>query len=82
MWIKRQKIPMSRFKGDFMLGDLRKFTEQHGDVIRWDQSNRAYIMTHRVSGIDCKHYNHPLPEQVYNVYISYWGNVTLNGSER
>jgi len=25
MWIKRQKIPMSQFKGHFVLGDLRKF---------------------------------------------------------
>jgi integrase len=45
-WIKRQRIHMSRFKGHFVLGDLRKFAEQHGDVIQWDQSNRAYILTH------------------------------------
>ena len=25
MWVKRQKIPMSRFNGHFVLGDLRKF---------------------------------------------------------
>ena len=35
-WIKRQKIPMSRFNGHFVLGDLRKFAEQHGDIIEWD----------------------------------------------
>ena len=34
MWIKRQKIPMSRFKGHFVLGDLRKFAEQYGDKIQ------------------------------------------------
>jgi len=51
MWIKRQKIPMSRFNGHFVLGDLRKFTEQHGDVIGWDHSNRAYILIHGVSGM-------------------------------
>ena len=45
MWVKRRKIPMSRFSGHFVLGDLRKFTEQYGDTIGWDQSNRAYIMT-------------------------------------
>jgi hypothetical protein len=50
-WIKRQRIPMSRFRGHFQLGDLRKFAEQHGDVIQWDQSNRAYILTHDVSGV-------------------------------
>ncbi|MGZ5502789.1 MAG: hypothetical protein ACXWEP_04930 [Halobacteriota archaeon] len=52
--------------------DLRKFTEQYGDIIQWDQSNRAYIMTHGVSGIDWKHHEHPLPEHVYDVYIKYW----------
>jgi hypothetical protein len=72
MWVKRQKIPMSRFEGHFVLGDLRKFAEQYGDAIGWDQSNRAYIMTHGVSGIDWKHYKHPLPEHVYDVYMNYW----------
>ncbi len=77
MWIKRQKIPMSRFSGHFVLSDLRKFAEQYGDIIQWDQSNRAYIMTHGVSGIDWKHYKHPLPEHVYDVYTQYWKNVIL-----
>jgi integrase len=80
MWVKRQKIPMSQFKGNFVLGDLRKFTEQHGDIIQWDQSNRAYIMTHDVSGIDWKHYKHPLPENVYDVYMQYWGDIALKDS--
>jgi len=71
-WFKRAKIPMSRFNGHFVLGDLRKFCEQHGDAIGWDQSNRAYIMTHGVSGIDWKHYKHPLPENVYNAYMEFW----------
>ncbi|MGZ4924337.1 MAG: hypothetical protein ACXV5H_10360 [Halobacteriota archaeon] len=75
MWVKRAKIPMSRFKGHFVLGDLRKFAEQHGDIIGWDQSNRAYIMTHGVSGIDWKHYKHPLPENVNNVYMKYWKEI-------
>jgi len=35
----------------FVLGDLRKFTEQYGDIIQLDQPNRAY-MTQGVSGID------------------------------
>ncbi len=77
MWMKRQKIPMSHFEGHFVLGDLRKFAEQHGDVIQWDQSNRAYVLTHGVSGVDWKHYKHPLPEHVYDIYMKYWGNVDL-----
>jgi hypothetical protein len=76
-WLKRQKIPMSRFNGHFTLGDLRKFAEQHGDIIQWDQSNRAYILTHGVSGIDWKHYKHPLPENVYDVYMKAWQDVDL-----
>jgi hypothetical protein len=76
-WVKRQQIPLSRIKGNFVLGDLRKFAEQYGDIIQWDQSNRAYIMTHGVSGIDWKHYKHPLPEHVYDIYMKYWQNTQL-----
>jgi integrase len=77
MWVKRQKIPLTRVSTHFVLGDLRKFTEQYGDIIQWDQSNRAYIMTHGVSGIDWKHYKHPLPEHVSEVYMQYWKDVIL-----
>jgi len=55
MWVKRQKIPLLYMQTFFIFGDLRKFTEQYGDIIQWDRSNRAYIMTHGVSGIDWKH---------------------------
>jgi|GEM_PF-5580213 len=30
-------------------------------------------MTHGVRRIDCKHYKHPLPEPVYDIYMRYWG---------
>jgi len=78
MWVKRQKIPMSRFDGHFVLGDLRKFAEQHGDIIQWEQSNRAYILTHGVSGVDWRLYKHPLPDSVYDVYMKYWGDVSFS----
>ena len=71
-WMKREKIPLTRISGHFVLGDLRKFAEQYGDIIQWDQSNRAYIMTHGVGGIDWKQYKRPLPEHVYDVYMKYW----------
>ena len=74
-WIKQQKIPLSRIADRFVLGDLRKFAEQHGDVIQWEQSNRAYILTHRVSGVEWAHYKHSLPEFVYDVYMKYWSDV-------
>ncbi|MGZ4846550.1 MAG: hypothetical protein ACXV3E_01985 [Halobacteriota archaeon] len=70
-WVKREKVPLTRIAADFVLGDLRKFAEQHGDVLRWDSSNRAYIMTHGVSGIDWKYYKHPLPEHVCDIYTQY-----------
>jgi integrase len=76
-WIKRQKILLSRISGHFVLGDLRKFAEQHGDIIQWDQSNRAYILTHGVSGVEWAHYRHPLPEHVYDVYMKYWAAVSF-----
>jgi len=76
-WVKREKLPLTRIGSHFALGDLRKFTEQHADQMGWEQSNRAYIMTHAVSGIDWKHYKHPLPEHVYDAYMQYWGDVRL-----
>jgi hypothetical protein len=74
-WIKRQKIPLSRISSHFVLGDLRKFAEQYGDIIQWNESNRAYILTHGVSGIEWAHYRRPLPEYVYDVYMKYWKGV-------
>jgi len=50
---------------------------RHGDIIQWDQSNRAHIMTRGVSGVDWKHYKYPLPENVYGVYMQYWEDVEL-----
>ncbi|HXY87494.1 MAG TPA: hypothetical protein VEG44_03565 [Candidatus Acidoferrales bacterium] len=59
----------------FVLGDLRKFAEQYGDIIRWNESNRAYILTHGVSGGEWAHYRHPLPEYVYTIYMKHWSDV-------
>jgi hypothetical protein len=67
--VRRQQIPLSRIKGNFVLGDLRTFAEQYSDIIQWDQSNRAYITTHGVSDIDWKYYKHSLPEHMYAVYM-------------
>jgi len=77
MWLKRQQIPVSHNGNHFVMGDLRKFAEQYDDVIGWEQSNRAYILTHGVSGIDWKYYKHPLPEHVYDNYLKYWDNTKL-----
>jgi hypothetical protein len=73
-WTRRKKIPLVH-DGHFVCGDLRKFAEQLGDVISWEQSNRSYILTHGVSGIEWSHYRHSLPENVYDIYMKYWNDV-------
>ncbi len=76
-WVKREKIPLTRIASHFVLGDLRKFAEQHGDIIQWDQSNRSYILTHGVSGVSWSNYRRPLPEHVYGIYMKYWEDVAF-----
>jgi hypothetical protein len=62
--------------------DLWSFVNSIG-IIEWSQSNRADILTHGVSGIDWKHYKHPLPENVYDVYKQYRKDVDLiSGANR
>jgi len=75
-WARRKKIPLTHGK-HFVCGDLRKFAEQHGDTIQWEQSNRAYILTHGVSGVDWRFYKHPLPDSVYDIYMKYWADVSF-----
>ena len=58
-WLKQQKILLTHVNAHLVPGDLRKFCEQRGDKLQWDLSNKNYIMTHGVSGIDWKHYKHP-----------------------
>ena len=77
LWLKRYPITLSRCVGRFTPSDLRKFTEQYGDILQWDHSNRAYILTHGVSGVDWAHYKHPLPEYVYDIYMQYWESVNF-----
>jgi len=74
-WAKFKKIQLTRSNFRFVLGDLRKFAEQWGDVIGWNESNRAYILTHGVRGVEWSNYRHPLPEHVYDVYMNYWSDV-------
>ncbi|MGZ7134112.1 MAG: hypothetical protein ACXVH4_05255 [Halobacteriota archaeon] len=76
-WLRYNEVQLKHGGARIVNGDLRKFAEQHGDVIGWEQSNRAYIMTHGVSTVDWKHYKHPLPEHVYDIYMRSWGDVTL-----
>jgi hypothetical protein len=55
--------------------NTHKFAEQLDDVIQWDQSNRAYILTRGVPWVEWTHYRHPLPEYIYGIYMKYWKGV-------
>ncbi len=46
-WSQKAKIPLTRYNAHFTTSDLRKFAEQHRDVVGWNESNRAYVMTQR-----------------------------------
>jgi len=78
MWFKRQRIPMSQFDGHFQLGDMRKFFEQQSDIVQLNESIRAHITTHGVSGVVFAHYRNPQKDVVYDVYMSSaWRDVDL-----
>ncbi len=64
-------------KRHFVSGDPRKFAEQMADKIKWDISNKNYILAHRVSSVDWSNYKHPLPEFVYKIYMESWEKVHL-----
>ena len=76
-WLQTWKIPLSRCNSHFFASDLRKFAEQHDDVIGWNESNRAYVLTHSVRGIEWSNYRHPLSEHVYDVYMEAWRDVNV-----
>jgi hypothetical protein len=78
-WLKQQKIPLLQIDTYFVPEDLRKFCEQMGDILQWDQSNKNYILTHNVAGVDWRFYKSQRAEPVYDVYMKYWRNVLLNG---
>jgi hypothetical protein len=56
------------FTSRIVNGDLRKFCEQQGDMLQWDQSSKNYIPTLGVSGVDWRFYKSPRPEP----YTKYW----------
>ena len=81
-WTQKQKIPLIRCNGHFITSDLRKLAEQQGDIIGWNESNRAYILTHGVRGVSWSNYRHPLPENIYSTYMKSWKNVSLAVDDR
>lgn len=76
-WLRCNEVRLLQSNVRIVNSDLRKFAEQHGDIIQWEQSNRAYVLTHGVSGVDWRFYKHPLPDSVYDVYMKYWTDVSF-----
>jgi len=70
-WLRFNAVRLLHSNVRIVNSDLRKFCEQRGNVIR-EQSNRAYILSHGLSGIEWKHYRHPLPDSVFDIYMKYW----------
>jgi len=68
---------LSKFKAHFELSDLRKFAEQYGDILEWEQSNRKYVLTHGVGGVEWRHYKNPQADLVYDVLYEVLGRREL-----
>jgi integrase len=76
-WLRHNEVTLLQSNARIINGDLRKFCEQQGDILQWDQSNKNYILTHGVSGVDWRFYKHPLPEHVYDIYMRYWKDLNF-----
>jgi hypothetical protein len=76
-WLKSVDIRLLNGDARVVNGDLRRFCEQEGDLLQWDQSNKNYIMTHDVRGVDWRFYKSPRAEPVYDIYMQYWGEAEL-----
>ncbi len=81
-WLRTHDDRLIKSNVRFVMGDLRKFAEQQGDIIGWNESNRAYILTHGVRGVEWSNYRHPLPEHVYDVYMQHWKTVNFDDFDK
>jgi len=77
-WLKCTDIRLLQGGARIVNGDLRKFAEQQSDLLQWDQSNKNYILTHGVNGVDWRFYKSPRPEPVYDIYMQYWAPVSFD----
>jgi hypothetical protein len=77
-WLKQQRVLLLHSDAYVVPGDLKKFCEQMGDILQWDQSNKNCILTHGVSGVDWRFCKHPLPELVHDVHMKYWAGVAFH----
>ncbi len=59
-WVKDTNVRLLHGGARIVNGDLRKFCEQQSDfLLQWDGSNKNYILTHGVSGVDWRFYKSP-----------------------
>jgi hypothetical protein len=76
-WLYLHQQPLKHVAGKLEVKDLRKFFEQKSDELGFTDANKNYIMSHGVSSINWTSYKAFLPENVYAVYMKYWGAVAL-----
>ncbi len=76
-WLKYTDVRLLHGGARIVNGDLRKFCELQSDVLQWDESNKNYILTHGVRGVDWRFYKSPRPEPVYDIYIQVLGTCKL-----
>jgi hypothetical protein len=77
-WLRGHNISLLNCNTWFRMGDLRKWCEQEGDLLQWDQSNKNYILTHNVAGVEWRFYKAPRAVPVYDVYMKYWADVRFD----
>jgi hypothetical protein len=77
-WLKYTNVRLLSGGARIVNGDLRKFCEQQSDILKWDPSNKNYILTHDVGGVDWRFYKSPRPEPVYDIYRQYWRDVEFS----
>ncbi|MFZ1898066.1 hypothetical protein [Methanoregula sp.] len=76
-YLVRHPMPLHKIQGTLDLKDMRKLFEQKSDELGFTDANKNYIMSHGVSSINWTSYKAFLPENIYRVYMKYWGNVKI-----
>ena len=77
-WLKENPVELTRDMGKMDLMSIRKGFEQISDHIGFVDAHKNYIMSHGVSSVNWAAYKQFLPEDVYEIYMRYWGSVQLD----
>jgi hypothetical protein len=64
-WLRHKEIRLLLNNARIVNGALRKFCEQMGDVLQWDQSNKNYILIHGILVVDWRFYKSPRPGPLF-----------------